>query len=268
MVDLAGRFALVTGAAGDIGRTVAIRLAGAGAAVALADHPLASTQLESAHKACIELGTSPQVEAVAFDVTDQSEISGALDRLLEMFGTPALIFNNAGVQGQFVPIHRYPLADARRVLEVNAIGAFNVLAATTQRLIDRGLKGSVVNSASMAGVGGAPNMPAYSASKAAVIGLTLAAAKDLAPFGIRVNAISPAFIGPGSMWTGQVKAQAEAGSQYYDTEPDAVAAQMVGQVPRRRLGTLDEVAASVLFLLSDDASYLTGVNLEIAGGAR
>jgi NAD(P)-dependent dehydrogenase (short-subunit alcohol dehydrogenase family) len=120
----------------------------------------------------------------------------------------------------------------------------------------------------MAGVAGAPNMAAYSASKAAVIGLTLSAAKDLAPHGIRVNAISPAFIGPGRMWTRQVEAQAMAGSQYYGTDPADVAEQMISQVPLRRFGTLEEVASSVVFLLSDDASYLTGVNLEIAGGAR
>ena len=89
----------------------------------------------------------------------------------------------------------------------------------------------------MAGVSGAPNMPAYSASKAAVIGLTKAAAKDLAPHGIRVNAVSPAFIGPGRMWENQVARQAEAGSQYYATDPDAVAAQMIDMVPLRRYGS-------------------------------
>ncbi|CAN5844539.1 MAG: SDR family oxidoreductase [Acidimicrobiia bacterium] len=135
-------------------------------------------------------------------------------------------------------------------------------------MIEHGSVGSVVNSASMAGVAGAPNMSAYSASKAAVIGLTLSAAKDLAPHGIRVNAVSPAFIGPGRMWTRQVEAQAIVGSQYYGTDPDEVAAQMIGQVPMRRFGTVGEVASSVMFLLSDDASYVTGVNLEIAGGAR
>jgi len=92
-------------------------------------------------------------------------------------------------------------------------------------MIEHGSVGSVVNSASMAGVAGAPNMSAYSASKAAVIGLTLSAAKDLAPHGIRVNAVSPAFIGPGRMWTRQVEAQAIVGSQYYGTDPDEVAAQ-------------------------------------------
>jgi NAD(P)-dependent dehydrogenase (short-subunit alcohol dehydrogenase family) len=127
--------------------------------------------------------------------------------------------------------------------------------------------GAIVNIASMAGVSGAPNMPAYSASKAAVIGLTKAAAKDLAPQGIRVNAVSPAFIGPGRMWETQVERQAAAGSQYYATDPDTVAEQMIGMVPMRRFGSVHEVASVVAFLLSDDASYVTGVNIEVSGGS-
>jgi NAD(P)-dependent dehydrogenase (short-subunit alcohol dehydrogenase family) len=203
-----------------------------------------------------------------FDVTDENEVARALDHMAATLGTPTLVFNNAGIQGEFVPVQNYPISDARRVFEVNVIGALNVLTATSRRMIDHGSEGSVVNSASMAGVAGAPNMSAYSASKAAVIGLTLSAAKDLAPHRVRVNAISPAFIGPGRMWTRQVEAQAMVGSQYYGTEPDEVAEQMISQVPMRRFGTLGEVASSVMFLLSDDASYLTGLNLEIAGGAR
>lgn len=110
-------------------------------------------------------------------------------------------------------------------------------------------------------------MAAYSASKGAVIALTKSAAKDLAPFGIRVNAISPAFIGPGAMWDNQVRRQAEVPSIYYGDDEATVADQMIGQVPLRRYGTVDEVAAVVSFLLSDEASYLTGQNIEISGGA-
>jgi NAD(P)-dependent dehydrogenase (short-subunit alcohol dehydrogenase family) len=134
-------------------------------------------------------------------------------------------------------------------------------------MITAGRGGAIVNIASMAGVSGAPNMSAYSASKAAVIGLTKAAAKDLAPSGIRVNAVSPAFIGPGRMWETQVARQAEAGSQYFASDPAAVAEQMIGMVPLRRYGSVDEVARVVAFLLSGDASYVTGVNVEVSGGS-
>lgn len=268
MNGIEGRCALVTGAGGDIGRAVAARLASAGASIALADHGSAHGQLVQAREACLELGTSPRVELIEFDVSDEDEVAGALDQVAATLGIPSLVFNNAGIQGEFVPVQNYPISDARRVFEVNVIGALNVLTAASRRMIEHGFEGSIVNSASMAGVAGAPNMSAYSASKAAVIGLTLSAAKDLAPYGIRVNAVSPAFIGPGRMWTRQVEAQAMVGSQYYSTDPGEVATQMIGQVPMRRFGTLDEVASSVMFLLSEDASYLTGVNLEIAGGAR
>jgi NAD(P)-dependent dehydrogenase (short-subunit alcohol dehydrogenase family) len=175
--------------------------------------------------------------------------------------------NNAGYQGVFMPVDRYPLEDARRVVEINVLGVMTVLAAVGQAMITAGSGGTVVNVASMAGVSGAPNMPAYSASKAAVIGLTKAAAKDLAPNGIRVNAVSPGFIGPGRMWDTQVARQAAAGSQYYASDPDDLAAQMIGMVPMRRYGSVHEVAAVVAFLLSDDASYVTGVNVEVSGGS-
>src|SRR5256886_9830681 len=119
----------------------------------------------------------------------------------------------------------------------------------------------------MAVLSGAPNIPAYSASKAAVIGLTKAAAKDLAPHGIRVNAVSPGFIGPGRMWETQVARQAGAGGQYFAGDPKAVASQMIAMVPLRRYGTPTEVAAVVAFLLSEEASYVTGVNVEVSGGS-
>ena len=110
-------------------------------------------------------------------------------------------------------------------------------------------------------------MAAYSASKGAVISLTKSAAKDLAPYGLRCNAISPAFIGPGKMWDNQVAQQAAASSPYYATDPETVAKQMINMVPLRRYGSTSEVAAVVAFLLGNDASYVTGQNIEISGGS-
>ena len=243
---------LVTGAAGDIGTAIADVLAKRGHGLALADHPDVAERLD---ELCRRLGA----ECVTFDVTDEAAVTAAVERLGPLGG----LVNNAGYQGVFTSVDRYPLEDARRVVEVNVLGAMTVLAAVSRAMVG----GAVVNIASMAGVSGAPNMPAYSASKAAVIGLTKSAAKDLAPKGIRVNAVSPAFIGPGRMWETQVERQAAAGSQYYPTDPDAVAEQMIGMVPLRRYGSVHEVATVVAFLLSDDASYLTGVNVEVSGGS-
>lgn len=252
---------LVTGAAGDIGAAIAEVLAQRGHGLALADHPDVAERLDETVQLCRRLGV--EAKGVTFDVTDEAGVTAAVQGLGDLGG----LVNNAGYQGVFTSVDSYPLEAARRVVEVNVLGAMTVLAAVGRAMIAGGAGGAVVNIASMAGVSGAPNMPAYSASKAAVIGLTKAAAKDLAPNGIRVNAVSPAFVGPGRMWDTQVARQAAAGSQYYATDPDAVAAQMIGMVPMRRYGSTHEVATVVAFLLSDDASYVTGVNVEISGGS-
>jgi NAD(P)-dependent dehydrogenase (short-subunit alcohol dehydrogenase family) len=249
---------LVTGAAGDIGAAIAGVLAERGYTLALADHPNSESRLNETAEACRGLGAKADV--VTFDVTDETAVSAAVSGLEPLGG----LVNNAGYQGVFTAVDAYPVDDARRVLEVNVLGAMTVLGVVGRTMADGG---SIVNIASMAGVSGAPNMPAYSASKAAVIGLTKSAAKDLAPRGIRVNAVSPAFIGPGRMWENQVAQQAAAGSQYYAADPESVAAQMIEMVPLRRYGSAREVATVVAFLLSDDASYVNGVNLEVSGGS-
>jgi NAD(P)-dependent dehydrogenase (short-subunit alcohol dehydrogenase family) len=236
------RRVLVTGAAGDIGGAVAARL---DCEVVLADHPSRA---------------GAGARWIAFDVTDAAATAAAIDGVGPLDG----VVNNAGYQGVFAPVDRYPSDDVRRVLDVNVLGVFNVLTSAA-RVMNRG--GAIVNVASMAGVSGAANMPAYAASKAAVIGLTKAAAKDLAAAGIRVNAVSPGFIGPGRMWETQVREQAAVGSQSFPGDPDAVAAQMLASVPLRRYGSLAEVASVIDFLLSDASSYITGVNIEVSGGS-
>jgi NAD(P)-dependent dehydrogenase (short-subunit alcohol dehydrogenase family) len=251
---------LVTGATGDIGGAIAEELAAAGWSLVLADQPRSAKALGRRAEACRAGGAD--VGAVTFDVTDERGATDAIGALGRLAG----VVNNAGYQGVFAPVERYPLEDARRVIEVNVVGVMTVLAVAARAMVAGGQGGAIVNVASMAGVSGAPNMPAYSASKAAVIGLTKAAAKDLAPAGVRVNAVSPGFIGPGTMWQMQVAEQAALGSQYYAGDPAAVARQMVELVPLRRYGSAEEVAKVVAFLLSDAASYVNGVNVEVSGG--
>jgi NAD(P)-dependent dehydrogenase (short-subunit alcohol dehydrogenase family) len=264
-VDRERPIALVTGAAGDIGRAAASRLAQQEWSLALVDHPTLLDALDETRQECAALGAPAWVDA--FDVTDAARVERSVQACRDTVGVPTALFNNAGYQGRFERIDRYPYADARRVFEVNVIGAFTVLSAVSAAMVEAGVPGSIVSSASMAGVTGAPNMSAYSASKAAIIGLTKSAAKDLAPAGIRVNAVSPAFIGPGRMWDNQVASQAATPSPYYADDPSEVAGQMIGMVPLGRYGSVDEVARVVAFLLSDDASYLTGINIEISGGS-
>lgn len=256
--------ALVTGAAGDIGFAAAEMIA-VGQTVVLADHPSSVDRLTE--KVDLLRSRGHSVAMCTFDVGVRSDVAAAFLEIAETSGPPTNVFNNAGYQGSFQRIDRMDSNDVAKVLTVNVLGVFNVMAEASSLMIEAGLPGSIVNTASMAGVSGAPNMAGYSASKAAVIGLTKSAAKDLAPFQIRVNAISPAFIGPGMMWIRQVEMQANAGSQYYGSDPETVAKQMIDMIPLRRYGSLQEVANVVGFLLSDAASYLTGVNLEVSGGS-
>jgi len=263
MADLEGHLAFVTGAGGDIGAAVARVLAARGAALVLGDLRAAADALEATRADCLGLADVP-VDIVTFDVTDDSAVAEAIGAGAAV---PDLLVNNAGYQGAFANVLDVSAADAAAVFSVNVAGALSVLQAFARRLASERRPGAIVNTASMAGVAGAPNMTPYSMSKAAVIGMTKAAAKDLAPHGIRVNAVSPAFIGPGGMWTNQVTGQAGVESPYYADTAEEVAEQMISQVPLRRYGSLDEVAGVIAFLLSDEASYLTGVNLEVAGGA-
>lgn len=263
--DLTGRTAMVTGAAGDIGAACAVRLASRGATIALSDLPARAEDLEQTAERCRGTGAE-QVMTVPFDVTDEEGVVAAVTTLTDELRPPSLLVNAAGYQGLFQPAHGYPSDDTARVMAINVTGLMTVTRAVTAAAIHIGTGGAVVNVASMAGVGGAPNMPAYSASKAAVIGYTKAAARDLAPHGIRVNAVSPAFIGPGEMWDRQILRQAESPSQYYADDPATVRQQMIDQVPLRRLGSVDEVASVVTWLASDEASYVTGENVLVTGG--
>lgn len=258
---LDGRTVLVTGAAGDIGRATAVRLAAAGCRVVIAD---VADGLDETAAACIAADATSAPVQLSFDVSDEGQVAEAFAELAAQGMTVDLLFNNAGVQGAFANTADYDADDFRRVLDINVVGAFIVLKHFAEALAGAG--GAVVNTASMA-KGGAPNMVAYSASKAAVIAMTKSAAKDLAPQSIRVNSISPAFIGPGAMWDRQVELQATTPSQYFSDDQAEVAEQMIGSVPLRRYGSLDEVAAAVQFLLSDEASYITAFDIEVSGGA-
>ncbi len=264
--DFSGSAALVTGAAGDIGRAVALRLSAAGARVVITDLDRAVSGLQQTRDACAALAGGDTVVALTADVTDPASVRACYAAAVDHVGVPSLVFNNAGVQGELLPLQDYPVADFPFVMNVNVFGIFNVLRESARRLRDAGASGAIVNSASMAGVEGAANMPAYSASKGAVMSLTRSASKDFAPLGIRVNAISPAFVGEGLMWERQVTRQAQADTQYYSTDPVVVAQQMIDAVPVRRTGTLDEVAAAVLWLLSDESSYVNGHNIIVSGG--
>ncbi len=257
----AGRVVAITGGAGDIGLATARHLGRLGATIALVD--LDETKLEAARAQLQTDGTT--AHAWRCDVTDEAAVEATAAAIVERLGRVHHLFNNAGILGRFHPLLAYPTDDFDAIQAVNVRGAFLVLRAFARHMAANG-GGSIVNMASMAATGGPPNMIAYATSKAAILGMTQTASRDLAPHGIRVNAVSPAYMGPGFMWTRQVELQAAAGSQYFAADPAVVAQQMIGAVPMRRYGRMEEIPGAVAFLLGDDASYITGVNVPIAGG--
>lgn len=262
-----GRFtdkvAVVTGAAGNFGEACARRLMSEGAQVALMD---VRDPAEVAKKLLTEFPEGKARSYIA-DITDEAVVETVVGEIVKEFKRIDLLFNNAGYQGDFLPVHKYKVSDFRKILDINVTGAFIVLKTVANVMIEQSPRGgSIVNTASMAGIGAPPNMPAYASSKAAVKHLSVVAAKDLAPYDVRVNSVSPAFIGPGFMWTRQVELQAKAGPPYFSSDPKKVAEGMIGSVPMKRYGSLDEVMGPVLFLLSDDASYITGEDIKIIGG--
>jgi NAD(P)-dependent dehydrogenase (short-subunit alcohol dehydrogenase family) len=256
-----GKTILITGGAGDIGRAVAHRFARSGAGIILLD----LNETKQAEVAAELASYKVPIASMRCDVTNSDEVKATFDRAASQFERIDYVFNNAGYQGAFATTENYPEDDFRKVMEINVIGVFHVLKAAAVYLKQQG-GGAIVNTASYAGVVGPANMLAYGASKFAVIGMTETAAKDLASHKVRVNALSPALIGPGYMWTRQTELQAAVGSQYFDTDPKVVEQQMIQSVPMRRLGSLEEVANGVAFLMSEEASYITGFNLEITGG--
>ena len=266
MSDDDAPIALVTGAGGDIGRAIAVALAGDGCRLVLCERPGAEAALDATLEACRAAHGAVDPTPVTFDVTDPAAVDRHVATAVAEVGVATRVVCSAGHQGEFANVLDHDAGELARVLSINVAGTFAVLRATGRAMRDAGVGGSMVTLASMA-AHGAPNMAAYSASKGAVVSLTRAAAKDLAPLGIRVNSVSPGFIGPGAMWDRQVELQASTPSPYYADDVAAVADQMIGQVPLARYGSTEEVADVVRFLLSDASSYVTGSDVEVAGGA-
>jgi NAD(P)-dependent dehydrogenase (short-subunit alcohol dehydrogenase family) len=262
-MNFEGKSILITGAAGDIGFAVAERFAEKGATPILTD--MDADKLSKRKEQLGQRGES--VYTYVADVTKLQSLKGMVEQIEADGLRIDMLFNNAGYQGLFKKTFEYPEDDFAKVININLIGAFNVLRVVSEHMVKHG-GGAIVNTASMAGVDGPPNMIAYGASKFGIIGITQSAAKDLAPYNIRVNAISPAFMGPGFMWERQVQLQAEADSQYFDSDPNVVAQQMIGAVPMRRYGNITEIPGTVVYLMSEDSSYVTGVNIPISGGIR
>ena len=235
MSETQQRTALITGAARGIGFACAQRLRAGGCRVIGVDLEPASIEAVAEH--------FDEVHAV--DVSN----SAAVDTLRDRLGPIDIVVNSAGIVGPNMPTWQISDAEWRATMDVNVGGTFNVLRAFVPAMIERGW-GRIVNIASIAGKEGNPNLAAYSASKAAVIGLTKSIGKELATPGVLVNAIAPAVIA----------------TEMNASNTPEVLEYMISKIPMARTGTVEEVAALVTWLASEECSFSTGACYDISGG--
>jgi NAD(P)-dependent dehydrogenase (short-subunit alcohol dehydrogenase family) len=247
---LDGKTAVVTGAAGVIGAATVRLLAERGARIVAVDR-----RLQDLEAVIRELPASSEALAVAADVTVEDDVARYVSAATDRFGRIEIFYNNAGIEGEVKPITDYALEAFRRVIDVNVIGVFLGLKHVLAVMLKQNA-GSIINTASIAGLLGSPHTAVYSASKHAVIGLTRSVAIECTGTGVRVNCVCPGLIESrmlGAIFEGRYGSTA--------TPP-----RVIERVPARRLGQADEVASIVAFLASDEASYVSGSAYTVDGG--
>jgi NAD(P)-dependent dehydrogenase (short-subunit alcohol dehydrogenase family) len=251
-IRLDGRVAVVTGAAGVIGTATIRLLAERGARIVAVDRR--EQDLAAAIK---DLPASAEALAIAADVTQEEEVAEYVRATLDRFGTIDAFYNNAGIEGDIKPIPEYSLESFRRVLDVNVVGVFLGMKHVLPVMLKKN-KGSIINTASIAGLMGSPMIAVYSASKHAVVGLTKSAAWECTGTGVRVNCVCPGLIDSRMLST--ILQGRNPGNEPPPND------KIVDRIPARRLGQASEVASVVAFLASDEASYVSGSSYTVDGG--
>lgn len=240
------RVAIVTGAARGIGHAIAARLIHDGFITVIADINEAAGQATATELA----GEDPShTMALTVNVTDPASVQALVSTVVAQTGRVDVLVNNAGITGPAQSVAEYPVSEWRRVLSINLDGVFYCCQAVLPTMLAQG-SGRIINIASISGKEGNPNMSAYSTSKAGVIGLTKALAKEVATRGIYVNCITPAIIETDLL---------------QQLTPEVVAG-LVAKIPMGRTGHPFEVAALVAWLASDECSFSTGAVFDISGG--
>ena len=255
---LQNKSAIVTGAAQGLGEALALRLALEGCDVLLAD-----VNLDKARAAAdaIERETGRRTGATQTNVASESDVQAMGDEAVNAFGKLDILVANAGILRAH-DIAEFPVDQWRAVLDINLTGYFLCAQAAARAMIPN-KSGAIIQINSKSGKKGSFRNSAYAASKFGGIGLTQSIALDLAPHNIRVNAICPGNLLDGTLW------QQSLYEQYAKTQgltPDEVRAKYESQVPLGRGCTYDDVANVVVFLASDDASYMTGQAINVTGG--
>jgi NAD(P)-dependent dehydrogenase (short-subunit alcohol dehydrogenase family) len=251
--DLENKVAIVTGSAGGIGKAIAEKLYSEGCSLVVSD-----IQINKGEETALLLG--PRSVFIACDISSVHQVNNLIEKTIERFGRLDIMVNNAGINSSKpedrVTIDKYPDQTWHDMINIDLNGTFYCCKAAAQKMVQQ-KTGSIVNLASVAGVVALRLQIGFVAAKAAIIKMTEAMACELAPFGIRVNAVSP-----GSTLTEQTRNlfYSESGSF------SAMAERMISFIPQQRPGEAEEIANAVAFLVSDEASYINGHNIIVDGG--
>lgn len=241
-LDFKGRHAIVTGGATGLGYAIAQRLIASGGTATLWDRDLPGAQ-----RAAQALGAS--ADAVQVDVADHASVQAAVAATRKAHAQVHALVNSAGVTGPNTKVWDYPVDAWRQVIDVNLNGLFYCCREVVPWMREHGA-GRIVNIASVAGKDGNPNASAYSASKAAVIGLTKSLGKELADTGIRVNCVTPAAVK----------------TAIFDQMTPEHIQFMLSKIPMGRFGQPEEIAAMVAWMCTDECSFSTGAVFDLSGG--